>query len=142
MPTVSLAFKRVFNDAHNQLQNIVLPLGAPSSSEPPSYPNMPSKQGPPVGGLQSIKRICSSDYGTFIQSTFREEVKIFLEHFKHVILLPLSWWLTIWHFIAALTWQLLVSARILSPRGLVINRIRVRLYRSEPPSVSMNATSD
>jgi len=140
MVLIGLTLKRAFNEAHNHLQNTVLPLGVPFFSELPSTHNMPS----PVGGLELLKRVCSPDYGTFIQRahTFREDVKKFLEHVKHVILIPLSWWLTVWHFIMSLTWKLMVSARILSPRGLLINKIHVRPYRSESPSISMNAKSD
>jgi len=68
-----------------QIQNTVLPPGAPPTSEPPSSLNMPSPR----------------------EKSFREEVKSFLEHFKHVILLPLSWWLTVSHFILSLTWTLM-----------------------------------
>jgi hypothetical protein len=120
MATVGLTFKRVFNEAHNHLQNTVLPLGTTSTSGHPSSLNMPSQPA----------------------STFGDELKLFLEHVKHVVLIPLSWWMTIWHFIMSLTLALLVSARILPPRGLVINRIRVRPYRSESPSRSMNAKSE
>jgi hypothetical protein len=112
MVTVGLTLKRAFNEAHNHLQDTILPLRAPSVSELPSSLNMP---GQPVGGLQSIKRTCSPDYGTFIQS-FRDEVKLFLEHFKHVFLLPLSWWLTITHFIMSLIWALMVTAKFIFKR--------------------------
>lgn len=50
MTTVGLTFKRVFNEAHNNLQNAVLPLGAPSASAPPLSFNMPQ----PVGDLHAI----------------------------------------------------------------------------------------
>lgn len=137
MATVGLTLKRAFNEAHNHLQNTVLPLSVPSVSELPSIHNMPS----PVGILQSIKRISLPDY-TQGANTLRDEVKTFLEHLKHTILLPLSWWLTLSHFILSLTWKLWVSARIISPRGLLTNRICVRPYRSGSPSVSMNAKSE
>lgn len=50
MATIVLTFKRVFNEAHNDLQNSVLPLGAPSASAPPSSFNMPET----VGDLHTI----------------------------------------------------------------------------------------
>ena len=139
MTTVGLTFKRVFNEAHNNLQNTVLPLEAPSASAPPSSLNMP----PAVSGLQLISWICSPDYETFIQrgKNFAEDLKTFLEHFKHVVILPLSWWLTIWHFVFVLTWALMVSAQMLSPGGMLIGTIHVRPYRSGLPSVSMSAKS-
>ena len=120
MATVGLTFKRVFNEAHNHLQNTVLPLGITSTSGHPSSLSMPSQSG----------------------TTFRDELKEFLEHVKHVVLIPLSWWLTIWHFIMSLTWAFLVSARILPPRGLVINRICISHYRSESPSRSTRTKSE
>src|SRR6267154_3227670 len=69
--------------------------------------------------------MCSPDYGTFVQrvNTFRDEVKSFLEHFKHVILLPLSWWLTVSHFILSPTWTLMVSTPIFAPTVYLINGI-------------------
>ncbi|KAF8501722.1 hypothetical protein F5888DRAFT_1632550 [Russula emetica] len=85
MTTVGLTLKRVFNEVHDHLQNTVLTSEAPPTSALLSSLNMPS---PPV-------------------NTFRNEVKSFLEHFKHVILLPLSWWLTVSHFILSLTWTLM-----------------------------------
>ncbi|KAH9986254.1 hypothetical protein BJV77DRAFT_1081220 [Russula vinacea] len=85
MATVGLTFKRVFNEAHNHLQNTVLPLGITSTSGHPSSLSMPSQSA----------------------TTFRDELKEFLEHVKHVVLIPLSWWLTIWHFIMSLTWAFL-----------------------------------
>jgi len=85
MTTVGLTFKRVFNEAHNNLQNTVLPLGAPSASAFPSSLNMPPAR----------------------KNTFVDDVKTFLEHFKHVVILPLSWWLTIWQFVFFLTWTLM-----------------------------------
>ncbi len=54
MATVGLALKRVFNEVNDHLQNTILPVGAPSTSELPSSPNMPSQVG---GGLQSIMRV-------------------------------------------------------------------------------------
>jgi hypothetical protein len=90
MTTVGLKLKRVFNEAHDHLQNTVFPSEAPPTSQLPSFLN--------------------------IMPTFRDEVKSFLEHFKHVILLPLSWWLTVSHFILYLTWTLMVSTPISAPR--------------------------
>jgi hypothetical protein len=41
------------------------------------------------------------------KAAFEDELKTFLVHIKHVILLPLSWWLTLWNFVFALSWALL-----------------------------------
>ncbi|KAI0279752.1 hypothetical protein BGY98DRAFT_403952 [Russula aff. rugulosa BPL654] len=85
MTIIGLAFKRAFNEAHDHLQNTVLPSGTLPISELPSSLNMPSPR----------------------ENTLHDEIKSFLEHFKHVILLPLSWWLTLSHFILYLIWTLM-----------------------------------
>jgi hypothetical protein len=47
-----------------------------------------------------------------------DDFKAFFEHFKYVILIPLSWSLTLWHFAIVLTWGILASGRISFRRHL------------------------
>ena len=47
-----------------------------------------------------------------------DDFKAFFDHFKYVILIPLSWSLTLWHFAIVLTWGILASGRISFRRHL------------------------
>jgi len=47
-----------------------------------------------------------------------DDFKAFFEHLKYVILIPLSWTLTLWHFAIVLTWGILASGRISFRRHL------------------------
>jgi hypothetical protein len=47
-----------------------------------------------------------------------DDFKAFFGHFKFVILIPLSWSLTLWHFAIVLTWGILASGQISFQRHL------------------------
>ncbi|KAN0132914.1 hypothetical protein V8E53_009279 [Lactarius tabidus] len=103
MAVVTTEFKRVFNRAlnraHNNLHNSVLPLEIQLATEP-SLPTTMSTQGVPLPStnifdqslLQRLKGIPN-------------EFNDFFEHLKYSILLPLSWFLTMFKFCRALIWR-------------------------------------
>jgi hypothetical protein len=58
MATVSLRLKRVLNEVHNHVQNIVLPLEIQPASEIPSPYDMPATlAGGHVGGLAITRNL-------------------------------------------------------------------------------------
>ncbi|KAH9998810.1 hypothetical protein BJV74DRAFT_187322 [Russula compacta] len=114
--TVTLKFKRVFNKAHNRLQDTFFPLRFQSASDP----NMSSnRSGTDQALSQRLSLLC-------------EEFNTFFEHIKFAILIPLGWWWTLWHFVIVLTWDILTL-----PLRITINFYEKQVRRAFPwlPSI-------
>ncbi|KAI9439875.1 hypothetical protein H4582DRAFT_1555520 [Lactarius indigo] len=103
MAVVTTELKKVFNRAHNRLHDSTLPLAIHPPTEPPSSTTMSAQSNLP-----------SVDFNVFRSDTsisqrlknFGKEFSDFFEHLKFIIMIPLSWFFTMFKFFRVVAWRL------------------------------------
>ncbi|KAH9041736.1 hypothetical protein EDB85DRAFT_1377240 [Lactarius pseudohatsudake] len=108
MAVVTTELKKVFNSAHNRLHDSILPLGIHSPTEPPSSTTMSAQSNGSSPPLPDINiNIFKSDTSISQRlKNFSGEFSDFFEHLKFIILIPLSWFMTMFKFFRVIVWRL------------------------------------
>jgi len=133
MSVVTTEFKKVFNRAHNHLHDSILPLEILPATESPS-PTIMSTQ------LSTGSNVPLPDINIFRSDKpfsqrlkdLRHESGEFFEHLKFTILIPLSWFLTMFKFFRVMVWRFITL-----PLRLFINFYERRVREAIPwlPSI-------
>jgi len=133
MGAVTTEFKKVFNRAHNRLHDSILPLEIQPATKSPS-PTIMSTQ------LSTGSNVPLPDINIFTSDKpfsqrlkdLRHEFGEFFEHLKFTILIPLSWFLTMFKFFRVMVWRFITL-----PLRLFINFYERRVREEIPwlPSI-------
>ncbi|KAH9003076.1 hypothetical protein EDB86DRAFT_122831 [Lactarius hatsudake] len=106
MAVVTTELKKVFNSAHNRLHDSILPLGIHPPTEPPSFTTMSTQSNGSSLPLPDINIFKSDASISQRLKNFGKEFSDFFEHLKFIILIPLSWFMTMFKFFRVVVWRL------------------------------------